>query len=149
TWQTERLALHALAAQDIAEPFEVLLVENQELEASLPEDLGKICPGLKVVFTQELRSHRLKDHGVGHAAGELVAVLEADCVPDPTWLRVLTAALREHLDVSAASGPTTYGDGTALQRVLSLLDRGFENLGHPRLTPHVSNNAALHRRSLL
>jgi hypothetical protein len=149
TWQTERLSLHALAAQDIAEPFEVLLVENQEFEGSLPEDLRKICPGLKVVFTHELRSHRLKDHAVGHTAGELVAVLEADCLPVPTWLRVLTAALREHPDVSAASGPTTYGDGTAFQRVLSVLDRGFEDLGRPRLTPHVSNNAALYRRSLL
>jgi hypothetical protein len=149
TWHTERLVLEGLARQDIQEPFEVLLVENQRFQDTLPADLNEILPGLRVLFTDEERSARRKNYGVGRVSGDLVAVLEADSIPSPAWLRILVGVLRSHPEVSAASGRTTYGNRGTVERTLSLLDRGFDDLGHSGFTVHISNNGAVYRRSFL
>jgi hypothetical protein len=104
---------------------------------------------LTILYSPETQSARLKDLGASRAAAELVAVFEADCVPSPSWLRVLVTVLRERTDVSVVSGRTHYGEETSYRRALSLVDRSFDNLGRPGFTPHISKNAALYRRSLL
>jgi hypothetical protein len=149
SWRNERRILDGLARQDIREPFEVLLVENGRHRSAVPPDLVDICPRSRIVFSPATQSAPLKDFGVIQAEAELVAVFEADCVPDPSWLRVLVGVLREREDLWAASGRTIYGNESMLRRVLSLLDRAFDDLGRPGVTGSVSNNAALYRRSLL
>lgn len=148
-WCTERSLLEALARQDFLEPFEVILVESERYRDETPRDLAKICPRLRIVHSAETQSAKLKDFGVSWANAELVAVFDADCFPNQSWLRVLVTVLRERTDVSVVSGRTHYGDETSYRRALSLVDRSFDNLGRPGLTPHISNNAALYRRSLL
>lgn len=149
TWEDEREALDALAAQDVAEDFRVILVENASARGSVPDDLAGRVPDLDVVFCDDERSAGMKDFGVGRASTELVAVMEADCLPDPGWLRVTAAALREHPEYAVVSGRTTYGDETSYRRCLSVLDRGFDDLGSAGETRHVSNNGALYRREVL
>ena len=147
-WRTERGLLEALARQDFMEPFEVILVESERYRDET-QDLAKICPRLRIVYSAETQSAKRKDFGVSSANAELVAVLDADCLPNQSWLRILVAVLRERTDVSVVSGRTHYGDETSYRRALSLVDRSFDNLGRRGLTPHISNNAALYRRSLL
>lgn len=149
SWHNERKILEALARQDIGQPFEVILIESEQYRDAGPRDLADICAGLRIVYAPETQSARLKDFGVGQANAELVAVLEADCLPNPSWLRVLVDVLRERPDVAAVSGRTNYGDETMYRRSLSLVDRSFDDLGRPGVTRFVSNNAALYRRSLL
>ena len=149
SWRTERSVLQALARQDFAEPFEVILVENERYRHDIPADLSTICPRFRTVFSAERESAKLKNVGARAAGTELVAVLDADCIPNEAWLRVLVTVLRERPDVSAVSGRTHYGDETSYRRALSLVDRSFDDLGRPGSTPRVSTNAALYRRSLL
>lgn len=148
-WKTEELILTALANQDFQEPFEVLLVESEQFRHSVPQRLYDILPSLKIAFLEETQSAKLKDYGARISSGALVAVLEADCIPCSTWLRVLVEALRNHPEVSVASGRTTYGDHSTYKRALSLLDRGFDDFGRSSLTPYISNNGALYRRQVL
>jgi hypothetical protein len=148
-WRAERSLLEALARQDFREPFEVILVASERYRDEAPPDLAKICPRLRIVYSAETQSAKLKDFGVGWARAELVAVLDADCLPSRSWLRVLVDVLRQRPDVSAVSGRTNYGDETMYRRALSLVDRSFDDLGWPGVTHSVSNNAALYRRSLL
>jgi hypothetical protein len=149
SWRNERALLEGLARQDIRELFEVLLVENERYRNAMPSDLGAICPGLRIVYSSATQSAQLKDLGVSQVDTELVAVLEADCVPDPAWLRVLVDVLRQRPDVSAVSGRTNYGNETMYRRALSLVDRAFDDLGRSSVAESVSNNGALYRRSLL
>ncbi len=149
TWEDEREALDALADQEVEGPIDVILVENAEARGSVPDDLAERFPRVEVVFCDEARSAAMKDFGVRHANTELVAVMEADCVPDPGWLRVTTTALRERPEFAIVSGRTTYGDETSYRRCLTVLDRGFDDLGRAGETAHVSNNAALYRREVL
>ena len=149
TWKDERRILHSLAAQDIDDPFDIILVENTSAQNSVPQDLYQIYPRLKIIFIDELQSAKLKDAGVKHVETEYVAVFEADCLPNRQWLRVLCETLRQHKDFAIASGRTTYGDETMYQRCLGLLDRSFDNPGRAGETSHVSNNGALYRSSML
>lgn len=149
SWRTERSVLQALARQDLREPFEVILVEHERYRSEIPADLPPICPRFRIVFSAERQSAKLKNVGACRANTELVAVLDADCVPNDGWLSSLVTVLRERTNVSAASGRTHYGEENSYRRALSLVDRSFDDLGRPGFTPRVSTNAALYRRSLL
>jgi len=149
SWMDERNILQALAVQDIRQPFEVLLVENESIRDKVPSDLSEIVPNLKVVFFNSNRSSVLVNHAVSCTSGKLVAMMEADCIPDPGWLRKLVKTMKNNPEISVASGRTSYGSNTALERCLSLLHRGFNDLGYSGLTCHISNNGALYRREVL
>lgn len=149
SWRTERGLLEALARQDFREPFDVILVENERYRHEIPPDLSSLCPRLRMVFSAETQSASRKNVGASGTNADLVAVLDADCLPNEGWLRALVRVLRERPDVSAVSGRTHYGDETSYRRALSLVDRSFDDLGQSGFTPRVSTNAALYRRSLL
>lgn len=148
-WKDEEVMLEALAQQDFAEPFEVVLVENEEFQNQVPKRLYEIFPNLRLLFTNEVKSAKLKDYGVKHTTSELVAVLEADCPPNRQWLRVLVEAMRQNPDVAVVSGLTNYGNETMYKRVMSLLDRSWDDFGKSCYTPIISNNGALYKREVL
>ncbi|MGD1855065.1 MAG: glycosyltransferase family 2 protein [Leptolyngbyaceae cyanobacterium] len=149
SWKVEERMLQAFAAQTFDEPFEVLLIDNEQYQTNVPKHLYDIIPNLKIVFSSETQSARLKDYGVTLASGELIAVLEADAPPCEVWLQTLVAALRQCPDMAVATGRTSYGNENTYKRVLNLLDRSFDDLGEPGITPHISNNGAVYRRHVL
>lgn len=149
TWQDERQALRALARQDIDEPFDVLLVEHGRARGSVPADLEGLCRRTRILFCDAEQSDRMKDFGVGHCTSPYIAVMEADCLPNSCWLRVLVAGLRAHPKYAVASGRTTYGHESAWKRACSVLDRTFDDLGRSGETAHISNNGALYRGETL
>jgi hypothetical protein len=149
SWADERNILHALALQDIGQPFEVLLAENETMRDKLPADLSGIVPDLKAVFFNSNRSSVLVNHAVSGTTGKLVALMEADCIPDPGWLRKLVNTMNNNPEISVVSGKTIYGSSTCIERCLSLLHRGFSDLGYSGFTEHISNNGALYRREVL
>lgn len=149
-WRHEREIVKAVSGQDFSRPMEVFLVEDSRCRDLMPVyELREQLPALRVEFADLRRSSELKDWGVGLASGRYVAVFEADCMPRTDWLSRAYSTLRENPAFKAVSGKTTYGDRSALLRVLTLLDRGFNDPGSVSETPHLSNNAALCERSFL
>jgi hypothetical protein len=105
---------------------------------------------VQVYFTTEFGSAALKDEGVRYCSQELVAVLEADCLPGPGWLRTLTEAMTSDPYLGAVSSLTLYEGQGSLRPVMSLLDRAFilQEDGKGQFQ-HVANNGALYRKSVL
>ncbi len=149
SWDDERHILTSIANQDLKEPFAVILVENESFRENIPPDLKTIIPNLKIFFSKATTSAELKDHGVSVTSSPLVAVLEADCILNPEWLRVLVDVLQQYPQSSAVSGKSIYGKSNLWQRSFSLLDRGYMDPGHLGPTKNLSNCSALYRRSLL
>jgi cellulose synthase/poly-beta-1,6-N-acetylglucosamine synthase-like glycosyltransferase len=149
SWETEESILKALAAQTYTAPFEILLVENDQYRNKIPNHFYDLVPNLKIIFSTETQSAKLKDFGVSLTSGELIAVFEADAPPNEDWLRLLVDILQEHPEVSVVSGRTSYGTDNTYMRVANLMDRSFDDLGKPSYSPFVSNNGALYRRSVL
>lgn len=148
-WADERAALEAFAAQDLAEPFQIILVEHERYRAECPPGITRLAPRTTVLFAPHARSAELKDAALPLCTGALVAVVEADSRPAPDWLRLLVSVLDTAPGVDVVSGRTTYGQGSSLRRVLALLDRAWMDPGRPGPIEHISNNGALYRRELL
>jgi glycosyltransferase involved in cell wall biosynthesis len=85
-------ALAALAAQDLAEPYEVVVVDNGSDDAT--GALAEAAPGpVRVVRRAHGLAGEARDDGVAAARGELLAFTDADCFPEPGWLAAGLAAL--------------------------------------------------------
>ena len=143
-----RRALRALAAQDFDGPVEYILVESESLRAEVPSDLIEILPSLRVVFSPSCSSYELRNDGVREARCELVGTLDADCTPDPGWVRCMVESLARHPDVAAVSGRTHYAGGTLLSRLAGAIERSYVDGDTSGATRHFSTSAAGVRRSV-
>lgn len=146
-WDDIRTAVAALARQDFGEPAEFLLVESERFRSELPPELASALPGLRVHFVPDYASYALKNEAVRMASGEFVAVLDADCIPEPSWLRRLVATLRAHPTAAAVSGKTVYPDVAFSSRVCALLARSYPDPGRAGHTCFISANNCVFRRA--
>lgn len=87
--------------------------------------------------------------GYDAAAGEIIARLDADCVPDPRWLENIAAAFERRPDMAAVTGGAGFADGPVwLRRPLAALYLGSyfvvlsPTLGH---VPLFGSNFAMRR----
>jgi Glycosyl transferase family 2 len=147
SWRDIRTAFLALAQQDLGEPVEFLLVESECYRDQLPPDLLNILPSARPLFFPERDSYPLKNHGVEAASAEYVAILDADCIPDPTWLRRLLQTLRVNPKLAAVSGRTMYPGNSFSARVCALLARSYLDRGHVAPTRFIAINNCAFRRS--
>ena len=85
-------ALDALAAQDLGEPFEVVVVDNGSCDATAR--LAQAHPRVDRLVRRPRGAGpgAARNAGVRAAAGETIAFTDADCVPAPGWLREGLAA---------------------------------------------------------
>lgn len=150
-WTDIRKTLAALAVQDLQEPAEFILCEAEEFRGRLPADFTEIIPDLKIMFAPGRASYDLKNAAVQAASSDLVAMLDADCVPRADWLRRLLDSLRAHPEAAAVSGRTTYGGESLGIRISSLLSRAYSNPGGdgPTTRPVSDNNAGYQRSAYL
>lgn len=147
-WDDLRLLLEALARQDADEVMEVLLVESDSVAAKIPPDLLQRFPSARIVTYPASSSYELKNEGVAAASADIVAVLDADCVPAPDWLRHLLLAMRAHPEFGVVSGRTTYPGRSLGERILSLLSRSYLDPGHAGENHFISNNNSAFRRQV-
>lgn len=152
TWQDERASLAAFLDDPIGVPDEVVIMESQRAvlgRSAVPQDIAALAPWVTLHVAETESSAALKDAALVHCRHDLIAVVEADCLPLSGWLAALVRKMDEGAGYAAVSGRTIYRGDTALKRVLSLLDRGFIDVPVDGEYVHVSNNGALYRRSLL
>jgi glycosyltransferase involved in cell wall biosynthesis len=90
--------LDSLAAQDLTEPFDVIVVASGEDDTA--EYLAAEHPSVTVVRSDgRLHPGPARNRGVGAARGEIISFLPDDGVARPDWLRRRLAKHREGYDV--------------------------------------------------
>ncbi|MEC3860662.1 glycosyltransferase [Mesobacterium sp. TK19101] len=117
--------LTGVAQLDYA-PLEVVVVGCPQAERTVATrpDAGQI----KVVPYDTANISAARNLGVAHAAGEIVAFLDDDAVPEPLWLRHLVQPFAQP-DVVAAGGTVLGRNGISLQWGSSSVDASGES--HP------------------
>ena len=148
SWDDESACFAALAAQDFDEPAEFILSEDERYRGELPASLTTSLPGSRVLFSRASSSYALKNAGVRDASAPIVALIDADCRPDPDWLRLLVQALRSNPGVSVVSGRTFYEGTGVWERVLCLLTRSYLDPGRAGESAFASNNAVGFRKDV-
>jgi len=100
---TIRTCLEALLAQDWPRrALELIVVDNRSTDAT-----RAVVAAYPVRLLDEHRvqsSYAARNRGVEASQGDLLAFTDADCVPDPGWVRALAAAFEDHR-VGLAAGP--------------------------------------------
>lgn len=100
---TLAFCLEALAAQDYpASDFEVIVVDNASsppVRATREFDFS-----LRIVVETRPGSYAARNRGIALARGELIAFTDADCIPDPGWLSVAAAHMRDHPSTDLVGG---------------------------------------------
>jgi hypothetical protein len=148
TWNDLRRLFNALSKQDYKGQAEFLLCENADLNGKIPLDLVDLLPGLRMVLVEESASYELKNAGMQAARADLAVILDADCVPDSDWLRMLVNAMNANPEASVISGKTVYAGQGLGERMLSILSRSYVDTGQAGVTRFISNNNAAWRRAV-
>jgi glycosyltransferase involved in cell wall biosynthesis len=85
--------LAALAAQDLDEPYEVIVVDDGSSDET--EAIARAaCGAVTVLAEQRVGAAEARNRGVAVARAPLLAFTDADCFPDSGWLRAGLAAGR-------------------------------------------------------
>lgn len=90
--------LDALAEQTLPpKSFEVIVVDDDS-DPPLALDSARWAPkfDLKLLRQQNTGPAGARNRGVAEVRGEILAFTDDDCLPTPTWLEKLVAALREN-----------------------------------------------------
>ena len=148
SWKDLRSTLTALAQQGGTVSAEWLLCENKASARSMPEDIRRMLPNLKLVLSDERGSYELKNAGFRAATSNIVAMLDADCMPAPDWLGNAVAAMKAMPEVAVISGRTVYPAAGLTERILSLLSRSYVDRGESGPTRFISNNNSIWRRDV-
>lgn len=149
-WHNEERMALALAAQDIDQPIHVLFVETEANRAvPPPAKIRAALPNAQFLYFDTDCSAGLKDRAAQLCTTPFIAVLESDCTPEPDWLRRMAQRAKSQPEHACFSGRTHYGNGSAWERVLNLIDRSFDDQGECGETPFLSNNAAFYRGEVL
>lgn len=141
-----RRCLRALAAQTTVAD-EIVVVDNASTDDSA--DIARAA-GARVVFCGERGIPAAAAAGYDAAHGDLILRLDADSIPEPTWVASMVDALSDPA-VDAVTGGAVFHDGPVAGRVaLSRAFLGtyaafaFPALGH---TPLWGSNMAFRRRA--
>ncbi len=148
SWKDLRNTLMALARQEGQVKAEWLLCENETSVGSMPDDIRRLLPDSKLVLSGEGGSYELKNAGFRAATADIVAMLDADCVPAGNWLKHAVAAMNARPQVAIISGRTVYPPAGLTERILSLLSRSYVDRGKPGPTRFISNNNSIWRREV-
>ena len=84
--------LAALAAQELDEAYEVIVVDDGSVDDTA--ELARAAPGpVRLIQQDPLGPAAARNRGVAESEGSALAFCDADCFPTPGWLRAGLAAL--------------------------------------------------------
>jgi hypothetical protein len=148
-WDYLRRALAALRTQSFGDGFEVVLVDATPSGESMPADVEAILPSMRILRDDTQRGSDLVNRAARESPAELVALLDADCVPEPGWIGAAVEAMRKTPEAAVVSGLTVYPGTSFTSRVLGMLLRSFVDPGGAGRTRFMTSNNAVFRGDVL
>ena len=109
--QTIGACLTALLRQDLAQPYEIIVVDSSPDET--PALVGRDFPQARLIHRAQQTDPALaRNLGAEQAQGEVLAFIDSDCIASPDWLRRLYTTLQQ--DYDGVGGAIANGNGDTL-----------------------------------
>lgn len=137
----------AALQRQTARDFEILLVLDRGVGEGTAAELRRRFPHVRLVRDAAPSYFAEKNAGVAAASGEIVALLDGDCIPDDDWLASLVAPLAAGADV--VTGKTRYGGDSLTARTFSVPAFGNVLDVEGSANGIMLNNAAIRRELAL
>jgi len=102
------------------ELIERIVVLDDEIAEDDAGELRRRYPAVKYVTSPVSNYFAAKNAGTSNAAGDIIALLDGDCAPEPDWLEALLAPLGP--GVAAVGGRTRYAGSSWAARTFSVPD---------------------------
>src|SRR3989344_1251808 len=100
-------SIQALLKQDVQKKnFEIIVVDNGSTDKT--KEIAKRAGADKIITEKQKGTNIARQRGIEKSEGDILAFLDADCIPPPDWLRKIEKLLKEK-NVAAVSGPYDYG----------------------------------------
>jgi cellulose synthase/poly-beta-1,6-N-acetylglucosamine synthase-like glycosyltransferase len=117
-------SLDGLACQTYpSDLIDAVVVIGPDVAPSVAEQVTQRFPLVRLVEAPISNYFTAKNVGARTARGHLIAMLDADCVPDTAWLERLVS--RFDPDVAVVAGRTRYADRSLWMRALSVPSFGY------------------------
>ncbi|MEI8327650.1 MAG: glycosyltransferase family 2 protein [Candidatus Taylorbacteria bacterium] len=135
--------IEAALAQDYHN-YEVIVIDNASKDRT-----SEVASHYNVKIFHEPKKGLLhaRERGRNEASGQIIANMDADCIPDPTWLsRGMKHFIDDHSGrVSAVTGPYDYHDAEWFFRHGSLLVQRYiyRPVAYTLQLPFIKNGAVL------
>lgn len=101
--------LESILAQDINEPYEVIVVDGSS--DATPQLVKMHFPAASLIHRrQRMRAGTARNVGVEVARGKILAFTDSDCVVNPNWLRLMVEMHEEFPEYAAVGGPIVNGN---------------------------------------
>lgn len=129
-----RLRRQSFAQDDM----EILVVVDAE-RPDLADFVRRADPAAEVVSTTDPTYYGMKRTGIGKARGDVVALLDSDCLPVEDWAREIVSTIRQGADVVA--GRVRFPPDSLFPRTFAVFDYGHLRNGPDGQAPcfNVSN----------
>jgi glycosyltransferase involved in cell wall biosynthesis len=117
-------ALAALDRQTYPqELIERIIVLDDKVAAAETVELRRRYPAVKFLSSSASNYFAAKNAGTAAAAGEVVALLDGDCVPEPDWVEALLGPFES--GVAAVAGRTRYEGSSWFEWTFSIPDFAY------------------------
>jgi len=118
--------LEAVLKQNYSD-FEVIVVDNNSNDRTA--EIVRGFKGVKLVQELNKGTNWARERGRKEARGEIIATLDADCIPPKDWLSKAESILALDQNIAAVSGPYDYYDaGPVLRLSTYLIQKYIYNL---------------------
>ncbi|MEI8337716.1 MAG: glycosyltransferase family A protein [bacterium] len=98
--------------------FEIIVVDNNSIDKT--NEIAKSF-GVKVFFEKNKGTGPAREKGRREATGEILAFLDADCLPEKDWIRKGVKWFEHDKNIVGLTGPYDYFDSPGFYRFFSSL----------------------------